>query len=110
MRSLCLKQVERLSCRIFNRFRYLGSSSSGNSHEIGQSSIDVSKVLEDHKQHMIKMPSIMDSETGIVNKWLIQEGENFEPDDTLCEATIDDMIIGMYRKHFLRFKTISLFI
>ena len=89
--------MERLSCQIFkfNRFRHVSSSSSIGSNEIG-SSIDVSKVLADDKQHVIKMPSIMDSESGIVNKWLIKEGESFGPDDTLCEATIEDMIIGIH--------------
>ena len=101
-RCSSLKQLTRLSNQLFrlSRLQQFGSSSSSSSGSSSSSSrvetsVDVSKVFDDNKQHVIKMPSIMDSESGIVNKWLIKEGESFGPDDTLCEATIEDMIIGM---------------
>ena len=106
MRGSSLKQIAGVSCLLFRSTklrsvttpssRCCSSSSSSSSSNGGViSSVDVSKVLADDKQHVITMPSIMDSKSGVVNKWLIEEGDSFGPDDTLCEASIDDMIIGI---------------
>ena len=104
MRSSSLRQIARISRQLLrftrvesiNRLCSRGCSSSSGTISSGVlSSVDVSKVLADEKQHVIKMPSIMDSKSGVVNRWLINEGDSFGPDDILCEASIDDMIIGI---------------
>ena len=51
--------------------------------------------MEDEDQHLIRMPSIMNASTGIIDKWNLSEGDKFVSGEVLCEATIGDLMIGI---------------
>jgi pyruvate/2-oxoglutarate dehydrogenase complex dihydrolipoamide acyltransferase (E2) component len=40
------------------------------------------------------MPTIMDSKTGVVDKWIKKEGDIVHKSEIICEATLSDLTIG----------------
>ena len=41
------------------------------------------------------MPPMMDAQNGTIERWIKKEGETFGPNDTICEATLSDLTIGI---------------
>ena len=50
-------------------------------------------------EHIISMPSIMEAKEGMVERWVKKEGDSFGPNDTICEATLSDLTIGIETAH-----------
>ena len=49
------------------------------------------------RQHILRMPTIMDSKTGVVDKWIKKEGDIVRKSEIICEATLSDLTIGFIK-------------
>jgi pyruvate/2-oxoglutarate dehydrogenase complex dihydrolipoamide acyltransferase (E2) component len=45
--------------------------------------------------HYIKMPSIMDAKSGVIDKWMKKVGDELSSNDSLCEITLLDFTVAV---------------